>query len=61
MTLTELIERLEKADAGSRELDERIAKAVTWMRRGNVWIAPGETHGSTYDPPAFSPVRWTPR
>ena len=27
MTLTELIERLEKVDAGSRELDERIAKA----------------------------------
>lgn len=43
MTLTELIERLEKADAGSRELDAAIHCAIWPERITHPNLAPGMT------------------
>ena len=44
MTLSSLIERLEKAEGASRELDVAVAEASGWQRResahGVYWIAP---------------------
>ena len=44
MTLSSLLERLEKAEGASRELDVAVAEASGWQRResahGVYWIAP---------------------
>lgn len=58
-TITSLIEKLEGAEVGSRELDAEIARLFGWTQE-NIWRDPTFRNGDWYGPDSYVPQRCPP-